>query len=72
MLLRRNIFFAFRGGVGSFTTYFLGTKPNITKDFTVDDNVVTMFRKFLDKEKVPYTEPEIAAAAARVMSGVHE
>ncbi len=59
MLLRRNIFFPFRGGVGSFTTYFLGTKPNITKDFQVDDSVVAMFRKRLDAEKISYTEADL-------------
>src|SRR5262249_41136124 len=35
-LLRRDVFFPFQGGVGSFTTFFLGTKPEINKDFTVD------------------------------------
>ena len=38
LLLRRDVFFPYQGGVGSFTTYFLGTKPEITKDFAADDN----------------------------------
>src|SRR6202165_5725005 len=38
LLLRRDVFFAYQGGVGGFTTYFLGSKPEITKDFEPDDN----------------------------------
>ena len=59
-LLRHEVFFAYQGGVGGFTTYFLGTKPEITKDFVAGDNVMKTFRAYLDKEKVPYTEDEIA------------
>ena len=55
---RRDIFFPAQGGVGTFTTYFLGTKPQITKEFAVDDNVVAMFRSHLDKEKVAYTDAD--------------
>ncbi len=58
-ILRREVFFAYQGGVGGFTTYFLGTRPEITKDFVAGDNVMKMFRAYLDKEKVPYTEDEI-------------
>jgi carboxyl-terminal processing protease len=60
-VLRHNLFFPFRGGVGSFTTYFLGTKPTITKDFMADDRVVTMFRDRLDQEGITYTEADIVA-----------
>jgi carboxyl-terminal processing protease len=61
LLLRRDIFFPYQGqgGVGSFTTYFLGTKPEITKGFTVNDNVLALFRRDLDKEKVSYTDGDI-------------
>ncbi len=61
LLLRRDIFFPYAGGVGSFTTAYLGTKPSVTKDFVVDDDVIAEFRRVLDKEKVPYTDAEIAA-----------
>jgi carboxyl-terminal processing protease len=60
MLLRREVFFAYQGGVGGFTTYFLGTKPEITKDFLPGENVLKTFRAYLDKEKVKYTEDDIA------------
>jgi hypothetical protein len=60
MILRREVFFAYQGGVGGFTTYFLGTKPEITKDFAVGDNVIKTFRAYLDKEKIAHTEDDIA------------
>jgi carboxyl-terminal processing protease len=59
LLLRRDVFFGYSGGVGGFTTYFLGSRPEITKDFAVDDNVMKTFRGYLDKEKVPYAAEDI-------------
>jgi carboxyl-terminal processing protease len=59
-ILRHEVFFAYSGGVGGFTTYFLGTRPEITKEFTVGDSVMKTLRAYLDKEKVPYTEEDIA------------
>src|SRR5690348_15950170 len=32
----------------------------VSKNFEVDDNVMQEFRKFLDQEKVPYTETDLA------------
>lgn len=58
-LLRHEVFFAYQGGVGGFTTYFLGMRPEITKDFVPTDDVLKVFRGYLDKEKVPYTEGDI-------------
>jgi carboxyl-terminal processing protease len=60
MILRHEVFFAYQGGVGGFTTYFLGTKPEITKDFVAGDNVIKTFRAYLDKEKITYTEDDFA------------
>ncbi len=61
LLLKRDVFFPFQGqaGVGSFTTYFLGTRPEITKSFVVNDSVIALFRRNLDREKIPYTEADI-------------
>ncbi len=58
-LLRHEVFFPYQGGVGGFTTYFLGMRPEVTKDFAVTDDVLKVFRGYLDKEKVPYTETDI-------------
>jgi carboxyl-terminal processing protease len=60
-LLRRDVFFPFEGSVGSFTTYFLGTKPQVTKDFEANDQTLALFRQYLDKENIRYTEADIAA-----------
>ena len=62
-LLRRDVFFPFEGSVGNFTTYFLGTKPQVTKDFEVSDAVLAAFRGYLDKQDIHYTEADIAANA---------
>jgi carboxyl-terminal processing protease len=35
-------------------------EKQVPKDFQVDDNVMMDFRKFLDSEKVPFTESELA------------
>jgi len=60
LMLRRDVFFAYQAGVGGFTTYFLGSRPEVTKDFVVDDNVIKSFRAYLDKEKVKYSEDDLA------------
>lgn len=58
-LLRRGAFFPFQQGVGDFTRYFLAEKPQITKDWAVDDAVMNEFRRYLDKEHIRFTEPDI-------------
>jgi carboxyl-terminal processing protease len=59
-LFRDDVFFPAEQGVGSFTRYYLGTKPAITHSFDVDDNVMREFRSYLAKHNVKYTEPELA------------
>jgi carboxyl-terminal processing protease len=61
MLYRRGVFYSQQQGVGDFTRYYLGEKPDITKDFVVNDAVVTDFRKYLDKQKIKYTDGDIQA-----------
>jgi carboxyl-terminal processing protease len=46
-------------GVGDFTRYFLGERPNITRDFTVDQNVINDFEKFLTRQKISYTPQDV-------------
>ncbi len=60
LLLRRGVLYPTQQGVGDFTRYYLGSKPEITKDFKVTDAVMQSFRKFLDKQNIRYTEPQIA------------
>ncbi|HVA17138.1 MAG TPA: S41 family peptidase, partial [Candidatus Dormibacteraeota bacterium] len=45
----------------NFTRYFMGTRPTITKDFTVDDAVMKQFLGFLDQQHIKYT-PELISA----------
>jgi carboxyl-terminal processing protease len=59
LLLRRNVFYPLPQGVGDFTRFYLGEKPEITKDFVVDDAVLDQFRKYLGQQHIKYTEPEI-------------
>lgn len=59
LLMARGVFFPTSQGVGDFVRYYLGTKPMVTKDFTADDAVLTQFQKFLDKQRVEYTQAEI-------------
>ena len=60
-LLRRDVFFPFEGSVGNFTTYFLGTKPQVTKEFEVNDAVLAAFRRYLDKNNIHYSDADLAA-----------
>ena len=58
-LYRRGVFYATPQGVGDFTRFYLSAKPDVTKDFIANDEVINEFRKYLDKQHIKYTEPEI-------------
>jgi carboxyl-terminal processing protease len=58
-LLRANVFFPYENSVGGFTLHYLGTRPVITKDFEVDEAVVSDFRQFLTAENIPCTPAEL-------------
>src|SRR6266849_2457380 len=60
LLYRDDVFFPAETGVGGFTRFYLGAKPAITKDFEADDNVMRIFREYLSKHNVRYTEPDMA------------
>jgi carboxyl-terminal processing protease len=59
MLLRRGVFYPFPQGVGDFARFYLGEKPEVTKDFVADDAVLNQFRKYLDQQHIKFTEPDI-------------
>jgi carboxyl-terminal processing protease len=59
-LFRNEVFYPAEAGVGGFTRWFLGAKPTITKEFTVDDSVMHEFRNYLNKHDVRFTETDIA------------
>src|SRR2546428_4743026 len=60
LLYRDDVFWPAETGVGGFTRYYLGTKPTITKEFEADDNVMRVFREYLGKHNLRYTEPDMA------------
>ena len=61
LLQRRGIFYPSPQpqGVGDFVRFYLGERPNISKDFTVGDAVLAQFRKFLAQQNVSFTEEQI-------------
>jgi carboxyl-terminal processing protease len=61
MLYRRGVFYLQQQGVGDFTRFYLGEKPEITKDFVVNDAVLAQFRKYLDQQKIKYSDADIQA-----------
>src|ERR1700687_1375960 len=60
LLYRDDVFFPAETGVGGFTRFYLGTNPAHSKAFEVDENVMRVFREYLSKHNVRYTEPEMA------------
>ncbi|HEY2545749.1 MAG TPA: S41 family peptidase [Candidatus Acidoferrum sp.] len=59
-LFRADALYPYEGGVGGFTRYFMGSKPTVTKEFEVNDDVMKSFREYLAKHNVRYTEPEMS------------
>ena len=58
LMFRSDVLYPAEQGVGGFTRYFLGSKPNITHSFEVDDNLLHDFRTYLSKHNIKYTEAE--------------
>ncbi len=46
-------------GVGDFTRYYLGKRPTIARDFTVDRSVLNDFEHFLTRQHIAYTPQDI-------------
>lgn len=61
LLERRGVFYPSPQpqGVGDFVRFYLGERPNIGKDFTVDDALLAQFRKYLADQRIPFTEEQI-------------
>ena len=62
LLERRNVFYPLPQvpqGVGDFVRFYLGQKPNITKDFVADDAVIAQLRKFLATQSITTTDEQI-------------
>src|SRR5882724_9979845 len=59
-LFRNDVFYPAEAGVGGFTRFYLGSRPTITHEFAVDDDVLHQFRNYLTKRNVRFAEAEIA------------
>lgn len=64
MLLTRGVFYPSPEGVGDFVLYYLGSKPQITKDYQPDDTVIAAFQKYLDQKHIAYEPSEIQQNAS--------
>jgi carboxyl-terminal processing protease len=59
MLFERGVFFPYQAGAGDFTRWFLGQRPEITKQFAVDDAVMKEFRHYLTTQQIPHSDTDI-------------
>jgi carboxyl-terminal processing protease len=46
-------------GVGDFARYYLSQRPDVTKDFVVDDAVIAQLKKFLAQQHIEVTDQQI-------------
>ena len=61
LMYRHGVFYPFPQGVGDFVRFYLGEKPDVTKEFASDDAVLAQFRKFLNQQHIEFTDQEIQA-----------
>ena len=59
LLERRGIFYPLPEGVGDFARFYLGQRPSVTKDWVVDDAVITEFKKYLADQRIRVTDQQI-------------
>jgi carboxyl-terminal processing protease len=65
LLLRRDIFYPYNPqGVGDFVRSYLGGKPDITRDFAANDDVIEQLRTFLNQQHIKFTEQDISTNLA--------
>lgn len=58
-MYRRGVFYITPQGVGDFTRHYLGAKPDVTKDFVVNEEVINQLRQYLEAQHIRYTEADI-------------
>jgi carboxyl-terminal processing protease len=58
-LMRKVVIYPFDVGIGDFAKRYLARHPDISKDFEVNDAVLTEFRTFLQERSIRYTEPDV-------------
>jgi carboxyl-terminal processing protease len=46
-------------GVGDFVRFYLSQRPDVTRDFAVDDSVIALLKKFLAQEHIEVTAQQV-------------
>jgi carboxyl-terminal processing protease len=59
LLVRRGIFYPTPQGVGDFVRYYLGKRPEVTKDYQVDDSVISLLKTYLTQQHIEVTDQQI-------------
>src|SRR5262244_3472774 len=59
-LFRADVFYPAEAGVGGFTRHYLGSRPTVTKEFAVDEEVLRQLRNYLTSKNVRFSESDIA------------
>jgi carboxyl-terminal processing protease len=61
LLMVRGVFYPLPISVGDFARFYLAGKPEVTKNFQVDNAVINDFTKYLGQEHIKYTAADIQA-----------
>jgi len=59
LIEERGVLYPLPAGVGDFARYYLGENRQVTRDFQVDDAVITDFEKYLTQQHIPFTPDQI-------------
>ena len=59
LLERRGVVYPLQQTVGDFVRFYLGERPTITKDFVVDDAVISDLKKYLTQQHIQFTDAQI-------------
>lgn len=61
LLERRGVFYPLPQGVGDFVRFYLGERPQITKEFVADDSVIAELEKFLNRQHIDVSDQQVEA-----------
>jgi carboxyl-terminal processing protease len=59
LLMARGVFYPLPISVGDFARFYLGSQPDVRKNFQVDDSVINDFTKYLDQQHIKYSAADI-------------
>jgi carboxyl-terminal processing protease len=61
LLERRGVFYPLPQGVGDFVRFYLGERPQVTKEFAVDDSVIAGLERFLGRQRIQVSHQQVQA-----------